>query len=432
MNSLPLAGLRIIDLGVVAAMPYCTMVLADMGAEVIRVETTQVFPHQTRGVLARPTRETVRHWITTSGGYPDRDPGERPWNRYPFFNCMARNKLGMTVDLRKPSGLEVFERLVRISDAVMENNTPSSLERMGITGQWLRAVRPDIVFVRLSSFGQTGPYRDYRAFGLQTESFCGHDLLRRYRDRDPGHNSWAVPSDHAGGFAAAIGLMMALIRRRRTGRGGVVDVSMVESFLNNIGHIVMDYTMNGRVQESLGNRDRDAVQGTYRCRGEDRWVAISIATDAHWGGLCQAAGNPAWCNDPRFETVCSRIRNQDALDPMIESWTLLHDHREAAAILQSYGVPAGPVLDDADAYADPHLQARGFFVRQTQADCGTHLYPGPAWKLSDTPIEMRHPPVRLGEHNEYIYKTLLGYSDQEYEELRAQGHIGMDYAQNIP
>jgi crotonobetainyl-CoA:carnitine CoA-transferase CaiB-like acyl-CoA transferase len=432
MTSLPLEGTRIVDLGVVAAIPYCTMALADMGAEVIRVETTQVFPHQTRGVLARPTREMAGQWITTSGGYPGRDPGERPWNRYPFFNYMARNKLGMTVDLRKPSGLEVFSRLVRVSDAVMENNTPSSLERMGITYEWLRAIRPDIIFVRLSSFGQTGPYRDYRAFGLQTESFCGHDLLRRYRDRDPGHNSWAVPSDHAGGFSAAIGCMMALIRRRRTGRGELVDVSMVESFLNDIGHIVMDYTMNGHVQESLGNRDRDAVQGVYRCKGDDRWVAITIATDEQWRGFVDATGNPPWSKDPRFGTVCDRLRHQDALDPLIESWTLRHEHREAAAILQSRGVPAGPVLDDADAYEDPHLKARGFFVRLKQEDCGEHLYPGPAWKLSATPVQIRRPPVRLGEHNEYIYKQLLGYSDQEYKDLEAEGHIGTDYAPHIP
>ncbi len=430
--SLPLKGIRIIDLGVVAAIPYSTMMLADMGAEVIRVETTQVFPNQTRGVLARPSREMVKHWITTSGGYPGRDPGERPWNRYPFFNYMARNKLGMTVDLRKPSGKEVFARLVRISDAIMENNTPSSLERMGITYEWLCGIKPDIVFVRLSSFGQTGPFRDYRAFGLQTESYCGHDLLRRYRDRDPSHNSWAVSSDHAGGLSAAIGCLMALIRRRRTGRGELVDVSMVESFLNDIGHIVMDFTMNGRVQESLGNRDPDAVQGVYRCRGDDRWVAITIATDEHWRGFSDAAGNPPWCDDPRFTTVAGRIRDQDALDPLIESWTLQREHREAAAILQSHGVPAGPVMDDADAYADPHLNARGFFVALSQADCGTHLYPGPACKLSATPIQMRLPPVRLGEHNEYIYKTLLGYSDEEYRALEAEGHIGTDYAAHVP
>lgn len=433
MTSLPLEGIRIIDLGVVAAIPYSTMMLADMGAEVIRVETTQVFPHLTRGVLARPTRELARQWITTSGGYPNnREPGERPWNRYPFFNYMARNKLGMTVDLRKPSGLEVFSRLVRISDAIMENNTPSSLERMGITYEWLCGIRPDIIFVRLSSFGQTGPYRDYRAFGLQTESFCGHDLLRRYRDRDPSHNSWAVPSDHGGGLSAAIGCMMALIRRRRTGRGELVDVSMVETFLNDIGHIVMDYTMNGRVQESLGNRSRDAVQGAYRCKGDDRWLAITIATDKHWRGFREAIGNPPWCDDHRFDTVSDRIRNQDALDPLIESWTLRHEHREAAVILQSRGVPAGPVLDDADAYEDPHLRERAFFVPLKQADCGEHLYPGPPWKLSEAPKEMRHPPVRLGEHNEYIYKQLLGYSDQEYEEFERQGHIGTEYVPQIP
>ena len=130
------------------------------------------------------------------------------------------------------------------------------------------------------------------------------------------------------------------------------------------------------------------------CRGDDRWVVLTIAADEHWRGFSEAAGNPSWCHDPRFSSVSARIRNQDALDPLIEGWTLQHEHREAAAILQSYGVPAGPVLDDADAYADPHLRVRGFFVPLSQADCGDHLYPGPAWKLSATPVEMRHPPGR--------------------------------------
>lgn len=431
MPRLPLDGLRILDMGIALAVPYGTMLLADLGAQVIRVESTQIFPNQTRGVLARPSKEAAAGMAPIAGGYPNRDPGERPWNRFPWANCTGRNKLGMTVDLRQPSGLEIFRRLVRISDAVVENNTPGSLDRMGINYDWLREIKADIVFVRLSSFGQNGPYRDFRALGLQTDAFCGHDILRRYRDRDPSYNTWAVPSDYAGGVSAAIGCMMALIHRKRTGKGQLVDISMVENFVNLIGHIVMDYTMNGRVQESHGNRDPDMVQEVYRCKGEDRWVAITIANDEQWKGFVDAAGNPEWLRDPQFATVTDRIRNQDALDPLIERFTSQYDHREVAELLQRHGVPAGPLLDDADAFADPQLRARGFFVPVSHADAGNHLYPGMPWKLSRTPTSVRMPPVRLGEHNEYIYKELLGYSQEEYRKLETEGHIGTEYAAHI-
>jgi crotonobetainyl-CoA:carnitine CoA-transferase CaiB-like acyl-CoA transferase len=431
MPALPLEGLRILDLGIALAVPYGTMLLADLGAQVIRVESTQVFPNQTRGILAHPSKEAIQTMAPISGGYPNRDPGERPFNRFPWANCTGRNKLGMTVDLRKPSGLEIFSRLVRVSDAVLDNNAPDSLQRLGITYRWLSGIRPDIIFVQLSSFGQNGPYRDFRALGLQVDAFCGHDVLRRYRDRDPSYNTWAVPSDYAGGVAAAAACVLALIHRKRTGQGQHVDISMVENFVNLIGHIVMDYTMNGRVQESHGNRDPDMVQGVYRCKGEDRWVAITLANDEHWQGLVEAAGNPHWARDPRFATLTSRLHNQDSLDPLIEQFTLQYDHREVAQLLQARGVPAGPVLDDADAFEDSQLKARGFFVPVHHADAGNHLYPGMPWKLSRTPLGVRMPPVRLGEHNEYVYKELLGYSDEEYRELETEGHIGTQYAPHI-
>jgi crotonobetainyl-CoA:carnitine CoA-transferase CaiB-like acyl-CoA transferase len=431
MPGLPLEGLRILDLGIALAVPYGTMLLADLGAQVIRVESTQVFPNQTRGIVAHPSKEAIKTMAPISGGYPNREPGQRPWNRFPWANCTGRNKLGMTVDLRQPAGLEVLRRLVKISDAVMENNTPVSLERLGITYGWLREIKQDIVFVQLSSFGQNGPYRDYRALGLQTDAFCGHDMLRRYRDRDPSYNTWAVPSDYAGGISAAAACVLALIHRRRTGQGQHVDISMVENFLNLIGHIVMDYTMNGRVQESHGNRDPEAIQGVYRCKGEDRWVAITIATDDQWKAFVAAAGNPALLEDPRFATVTDRLRNQDALDPLIEAFTSRHEHREAAEILQRHGVASGPVLDDADAFADPQLRARGFFVPVNHADAGRHLYPGMPFKLSATPTGIRTPPVRLGEHNEYVYKELLRYSEEEYRKLETEGHIGSEYASHI-
>jgi crotonobetainyl-CoA:carnitine CoA-transferase CaiB-like acyl-CoA transferase len=419
-------------MGVVLAVPWGTMLLGDLGAEIIRVESTQVFPNQTRGLMARPPQSFVQSLAPIAGGYPQRDPGKRPWNRFPWFNTTARNKLGMTVDLRRESGLEVFRRLVKISDGIIENNTPGSLERLGITYEWLHDVNPKIIFVRASSFGQTGPYRGYRALGMQIEAFAGHDLLRTYRDRDPSANTWMVPSDAAGGLGAILAFLMALRHRQETGEGQLVDLSLVENFANIIGEQIMDYTMNGRVAASLGNRDTSAVQGVYRCRGEDRWMAVTIANDDDWRGFCKAADHSEWIDDPRFATATARYANHEEVDLLIESWTANLEHREAAALLQGFGVPAGPVLDDADAYQDPQLLDRQFFVRVVHADAGTHDYPGPIWKLSATPLTVRHPPVLLGEHNEHVYKDLLGYSDDEYQALSQEGHIGTDYADHIP
>lgn len=432
MSGLPLDGVRVLDMGVVLAVPWGTMLLGDLGAEVIRIESTQVFPNQTRGLMARPNQSFVQSLAPIAGGYPDRDPGDRPWNRFPWFNATARNKIGMTVDLRKESGLEVLERLVKISDGIIENNTPGSLERIGISYEWLHEVNPKIIFVRASSLGQTGPYRQYRALGMQVEAFAGHDLLRTYRDRDASANTWMVPSDAAGGLSSILAFLMALCHRNETGEGQLVDLSLVENFANIIGEQVMDYTMNERVMPSLGNRDTSAVQGVYPCRGEDRWVAISIASDDHWRAFCEAADHPEWVTDQRFATAISRYENHDEVDSLIRSWTADQTHGEAATLLQGVGVPAGPVLDDADIYHDRHMTNREFFVRITHADAGTHDYPGPIWKFSETPLEVRHPPVLLGEDNEYVYKHLLGYSEDEYRALILEGHIGTDYADHIP
>ena len=196
----------------------------------------------------------------------------------------------------------------------------------------------------------------------------------------------------------------------------------------------MDYTMNRRVQRSLGNRDLHSAApcGCYRCKGDDRWVTITVGADRQWEGFCRALGNPSWTKEERFGNVLGRHGNQDELDKLIEEWTTRHDHYAVMHMLQKEGVPAGPVMDERDLYNDPHLKERGFHERVTHPEAGTHLYPGLIWKASKTPNSIRTPACLLGEHNEYVYKKVIGVSDQEYIELEKEGHIGMDFVPGIP
>jgi crotonobetainyl-CoA:carnitine CoA-transferase CaiB-like acyl-CoA transferase len=470
---LPLSGIRVLDLGVVLAGPQAALLLADLGAEVIRIESTQYFPPQTRGIFAHPTEQIVKHSIPISGGYPNREPGERPWNRFPWFNTHARNKLGMTVDLQKPEGVAIVRRLAAVSDVLLSNQSPGTLDRLGLGYVALAEENPALVYVEASSFGASGPAHDYRALGLQMEAFAGHDLLRHYRDRDVSSNTWAVTADAAGALGMALAAQMALYARRRSGRGQYIDLSMVENFVGLIGPHVLDFTVNGRVPKSTGNRHYSAVQGCYPCMGtggpssaadshgresdhlqsqasqtspggpssaaegrasqtsNDRWLVLTLPDDAAWQAFCRASGYPSGCDDLRFATVASRLENHDAIDELIAGWTRTLPREEAVARLQAEGVMAGPVLDDADAMADPHLAARGFFWEIDQADTGRHRYPGMPYRFANARPGVRQPPILLGEHNEQVYKELLGISEAEYERLTAAGHIGMEYAPHI-
>jgi crotonobetainyl-CoA:carnitine CoA-transferase CaiB-like acyl-CoA transferase len=428
---LPLSGVRVIDLGVVLAGPQAALLLADLGAEVIRVESTQYFPNQTRGVFARPSPEMVRSAIPVAGGYPNREAGERPWNRFPWFNTHARNKLSMTLTLTDPRGKAIFERLVAISDVLISNLSPGALETLGFGYERLAQLNGGLNVIAASSFGETGPYHNYRALGLQMEAFAGHDLLRHYRDRDPSSNTWAVTSDAAGAMGMALAAQMALYARRRSGRGQFVDLSMIENFLNLIGAQILEYTLNSRVPQSQGNRDYAAVQGCYPCAGEDRWLVLTLPDDAAWQGFCRAACTPSGCDDPRFATVTGRLEHHDALDDVIAAWTRGMDRELAVERLRAEGLMAGPVLDDADLMRDPHLAAREYFWTQAHEEAGTYRYPGPPYRFRNAPLELRSPPVRLGEHNGLLYKDLLGVSDTAYGALEAEGHIGIDYAPHV-
>ena len=431
MSKLPLQGIRVLEMTVVWAGPYCTSFLADLGAEVIRVESLATFAPLTRGVRAHPTELQLQSQPLFMGGYPDRKPGDRPWNRFPVFNVHARNKRSMTIDLSQPTAMDIFKDLVEVSDVFVENNVVDRMDDLGIDYPMLKGLKEDIIMLRMPAYGTTGPYRDFRALGVHIEGVIGHTLLRGYADMDASGNTPVYMADAAGGSHGAFAVLTALHHRRRTGKGQYIELGQAEDAMPMMGQFFMDYTMNGRNSSNTGNRHPTAIQGCYPCRGEDRWVCITINDDREWRAFSQVLGDPEWASDSRFAHAFGRWQHHDEIDTHISLWTQQMDNFDVMRILQESRVAAGPVMNQRDSYDDPHLTERGMFQEAVQEDAGTHLYPRAPYTMSQTPLDILRGPVRLGEDNEYVYKSVLGYSDSDYHKLEALGHISMDYPEHL-
>jgi crotonobetainyl-CoA:carnitine CoA-transferase CaiB-like acyl-CoA transferase len=426
---LPLEGLRVLDMTMVFAGPYGTMFLADMGAEVIRVESINVFPTSTRGQFARPSKEAEEKAPTSR--YPNRDPGARPWNRVGMFNAHSRNKYSVTADLHTPEGKDVFRRLVEVSDVFVENIALGAMARLGLDYPVLSQWNPRLIMISSVGMGQTGPWAHFRGFGSHFEALYGHASVTGYPDMDVEGAPASVAADAATGVAIGLATVMALHQRKTTGKGTHVDLSQGENFVPHLGELFMDYVMNSRVAGPNGNRDPVLVQGAYPCAGDDEWVAISIGRIEQWHALCGLMGKPELVEDSRFEDMAGLRANHDEVDRIIGAWTPAFDPMDVFNRLQKEGIIAGPLLHEPLAYADPHLKDRNFFVPITHSEIGTHLYPSTAFKMSKVPFEVRKPPVRLGEDNDYVYRDVLGFTEEEYDHLKSLGQIGMDYAPHI-
>ncbi|MCP5024791.1 MAG: CoA transferase [Actinomycetia bacterium] len=424
---LPLEGIRVLDMTVVWAGPYATFLLGDLGADVVRVDNPSVFPSATRGVLPRPPKEILTEGDGIFSAYPDGEPGDRPWNRLGLFNSHARNKRSVTIDLRKESGREAFLRLAETCDVMVENNSVDLLEKLGIDWDTLHARNPRLILLRMPSVGRSGPYREYLGFGVNFEGLCGLTALRGYPDLDASEGEAVYHMDAASGSAGAYAVLTALRRRDETGVGEMVELSQSENMLSHIGEYIIDADRTGIEHQTLGNRHPvRAPQGCYPCTGDDGWAVISIGSDEEWAGLGRAARSPQWATDARFATVEGRREHHDELDELIGAWTAGFEKYEVFERCQAEGVPAAPVLHDLDALADAHLRERGMFAPNTCADTGTHDYPTHPWHW-DGP-EMRFDPLpTLGSDNEAVFKDLLGYSDEEYAALEADGNIATSY-----
>ena len=407
MAKLPLEGIRIVDLTMVWGGPYATRILGDMGAEVIKIESVENY-------------DLLRTYVFLPQGT------ERPHNKSAYFNHYNRNKMGVSLNLAKRRGIELFKKLVKMSDVVIENYRADVMEKLGLTYEVLKEVKPDIIMVSLPGHGKTGPERNNYAYGTHVEQIAGLVSITGYRD---GYIQRAGISygDPISGVAAAGAVATALHYRRLTGKGQFIDLSQRENLTRLIGDAVMDWTMNQRMWPCIGNRHSSmAPHGCYRCKGEDEWVTIAVETDKEWQSFCQALDNPQWSREEKFADSLSRWQNQDELDKYIEEWTVRRTPDEVMHILQDAGVAAGVVMDCKALLADPHLNERGFWEMQTHPDAGTWRMEGPTYRLSKTPAHIRMSAPSFGQHNDYLFRELLGLSDREIEQLEKEEIIGSE------
>ena len=287
--------------------PYATMLLSDLGAEVIRVDNPWFFPAITRGSFARPAREALLSIGQYTACYPDMDPGARPWNRSGNYVAHSRNKKSCTLELRKPLGYETFLRLVEKADVVIENASIGVADKLGIGWETLSARNPRLVMVRMPAMGFDGPYRNFVGFGMHLEALGGTASLSGYRDGDPSEKSPVYPMDPASGTHAALGALAALRHRACTGRACWSRCPRWRSSCSTAASCSSRPAGGARNAPLPGNRHVTfAPPGCYPCRGEDRWLVLTVDSDAAWAGLCRAMGEPAWAADARFDRVEGR------------------------------------------------------------------------------------------------------------------------------
>ena len=412
MAKLPLKDIRIIDLTQVYAGPYASRLLADMGAEVIRIESAF---RSSRGG-PNPQQGAV---------YPDSDPGERPYDRSAYYTELHRNKYAISLDLSKDRGKEIFLKLVQISDVVLENFSPRVMANFGLDYPNLKSVKRDIIMVSISAYGQTGPYKEYVSFGRGIEAMAGLSQITGYQDSQPLGPGTAY-ADATAGLHAAFATILALRHRRQTEKGQHIDLSLHESLLALMGEHILDHSMNSRSPKRKGNHDSCAIfQGCYRCLGNDSWIAIALYNEDELKSFCDAIGNPKWISEPEFDSLLGWQQNQQKVDTMVEQWTVQRDRDEAMKILQQSGIRSGAVLNAADLNHNPHLKQRGFFETVTHPEAGTHALASVPWKLSLTPGSIRIPAPCFAQHNDYVFGDLLEMSKEEISQLESQNVISV-------
>ncbi len=386
-----LKNIRILDFSWVLAGPYATRLLADFGAEVIKVQPflPEVEDKYSRGYAAT-------------------------WNR---------NKLGITLNMGKPAGIEIAQKLVRISDIVAENFSPRVMSNWGLDYPELQKIKADIIYLSLSVMGHSGPLKDYTGFGPTVQSLAGLTGLTAYPGGPPQGPGYSY-ADHVAGLYASLAVLGALEYRRKTGAGQYIDLSQTETMASLLSETFLDHSLRGKDIKPTGNESNEAApQGVYPCSGRERWVAISVSTEDEWRGFKRALGNPEWIKYAEFSTLTDRLANRQTMDNFIQDWTIERTAEEAAAILQKEGVPASVVKDAADLARDPQLRERGFFVELDHPELGRITGDASPIRLSESPAEYRRAAPTQGQDNNYVYHDLLGLSDEETAVLKAEGVI---------
>ena len=395
----PLRGLRVLELGWALAVPHAMAWLGSLGAEIIRLESNTHL-------------DTTRvSWAGAADGIPGP-------NRSAFFNGLNLSKKSITLNLGHPEGIALAKAIIRRSDIVAENFSVGTMEKLGLDYATLCALKPNLIVLSGSPLGRDGPERLATGWGPNTQAYAGLPYLTGYEGGPPSGIGGNWP-DYMIGVSMVLAVLTALHYRRRTGRGQLLEVAMAETVATMIPEAILDYTMNGRHGIRLGNHHPAmAPHSVYRCKGDDKWVAIAVQTDLEWQALRRAMGSPAWADDPVFDAAAGRQLRQRELDERIAEWTRQHTHYEVMRLLQPLGIAAAPCLDVHELAADPQLQERGFLVELDHKEIGKRRLAGLPAKFSAMPQIAYGPAPLLGEHNEEIFCGLLGLSADEVKRLQ--------------
>jgi len=398
MNAFALEGVRVADFCWLWAGAYATGLLALLGAEVIKIES-----------MARV--DPSRHMTLTIG------QAFEGVDHSPVFNSINLNKLSVSLNLKEPRGVELAKRIIALSDVASQNMRPGAMDKLGLGYDELRKVRPDIIMLSSSAFGGEGPLRRYGGYAPSFAAYSGLTHLTGYSDGPP--NPMTGSTDLMSAATAAFALVAALNHRQETGYGQHIDLSSVESLAVFTGDALMEYVMNGRVQDRNGNRDRImAPHNCYRCRGQDSWVSIAIREDEEWRAFCAAMGEPEWASDERFSDAFGRWKYQEEIDHLVTGLTVDLNSRELTTMLQAAGVAVMPSLSNEEIFKDPHFRERRLAVEVEHPAMGKQVVLGPPWRFSETPARVTKASPLLGEHNEYVFGELLGIPEREMKRLQ--------------
>jgi crotonobetainyl-CoA:carnitine CoA-transferase CaiB-like acyl-CoA transferase len=395
----PLDGIRVVDVSSFLAGPFCSTQLAEFGAEVIKIELPEI-------------GDALRRFgsITACGD-------SLPW----LSEC--RNKKSVTLDLRKPEGAELLKQMVAKADVLVENFQPQTLEKWGLGWDVLKEVNPRLVMVRISGYGQTGPYRDRPGFGRIGNAFGGLSFLAGYPDRPPVTPGSATIPDYLAGLYGALGTMFALKAREMTGRGQVVDIGLYEPVFRILDELAPSFHMKGYVRQRMGPGTVNVVPHSHYPTKDGRWIAIACTSDKIFARLAEAMGQPELTSADKWGPIANRERDRAAVDEHVGNWTSTMTRDEALSTCERFQVPCGSVYAIDEIFEDPHYKARDniAFVRDERA--GELALPNVVPRLTETPGRIDWVGPALGEHNAEIYEGLLGLDKERLGKLKAAGVV---------
>ncbi|MFC1901841.1 CaiB/BaiF CoA transferase family protein [Chloroflexota bacterium] len=397
-------GIKVVEFTWIVLGPSMSRYLTDHGATVVKVESHNRYD---------PSR-----------GQTPFAQGKSGMNRSMHYGKYNADKYSVSLDMKHPNGLKLIWKLIAWADILTESFTPGTMTKFGLDYESVQKVNPDIIYLSTCLQGQTGPYAQYRGFGPQVISLAGFGEITGWPGQMP-LLPFGPYSDFLCPNVNATAIIAALDYRRRTGKGQHIDQSQFETSLHYISPLILDYIVNGRLASRNGNRlPYAAPHGVYPCKGDDRWIAIGVFTDTEWESFCKSIGEPEWRKKPGFSTLPGRKENEDELDRLVAEWTINFTAEEIESNLQAAGVPVNVVEKISDLFQDPQLKHRNYFTYLNHPEMGNCAYePQARWILSETPREVSMPSPCLGEHNEYVFKELLGLTDDEIAEHIIDGSI---------